>query len=158
MTLFYSPHTWKSSMRATCTVCLKVSTTEQQENHHLYSSLGLLNWTLGRECHYTLFTYPDSHNEPFRGIVDNFVEVRGARPKSTGANFDHAHLWDHTPLDKWGSIMLIAHGLVYTYNLWMIKTWWCITTDQACLNCCMTLHVHKTLKTRTDSMSLFCAA
>ena len=54
MIIFYSPHTWKSSMRATCTVCLKVSTIEQHENHHL--TLPWVFWTLGRECHYTSYT------------------------------------------------------------------------------------------------------
>ena len=43
MILFCSPHTWKSSMRATCTVHLKVSTTKQHENHHL--TLPWVSWT-----------------------------------------------------------------------------------------------------------------
>ena len=54
MIIFYSPHTWKSSMRATCTVCLKVSTIEHHENHHL--TLPWVFWTLGRECHCTMYT------------------------------------------------------------------------------------------------------
>ena len=43
MILFYNPHTWKSSMSTTCTVYLKMSTTEQHENHHL--TLPWVSWT-----------------------------------------------------------------------------------------------------------------
>ena len=43
MIIFYSPHTWKSSMRATCTVCLKVSTIEQHDSHHF--TLPWVSWT-----------------------------------------------------------------------------------------------------------------
>ena len=43
-------------MRATCTVCLKVSTIEQHENHRL--NLPWVFWTLRRECHCTMSLIP----------------------------------------------------------------------------------------------------
>ena len=58
MIIFYSPHTWKSSMRATCTVCLKVSAIEHHENHHLtLGSFELWEEIVTVQC--TLVSYPD---------------------------------------------------------------------------------------------------
>ena len=84
MIIFYSPHTWNSSMRATCTVCLKVSTIacSMKYSGHL---------TLGREYHYTIKCYIWSIQDTLRSTCKSWhkwakftvVTDEGSRPETS---------------------------------------------------------------------------
>lgn len=85
MILFYSPHTWKLSMRATCTACLKVSTIacSMKCSGHL---------TLGRECHYTIQCYIWSIQDTLEAHLSIHQESQNGGGECLGMRLQN-HMW-----------------------------------------------------------------